>query len=96
MHLQNEEPFFLTLKSNREKMYDYIFLKQKIALKDFYNKVESLVVVDKHAFLLSELLKDFIDVCSFHNVEVPFDNTRSLRRKLEEKFTEDQNSTWIL
>ena len=78
------------IKSNQEKMYDDIFLKQQIALKDFYNKVESLVVVDKNAFLLSELLKDFINVCSFHNVEVPFDNTRSSRRKLEETFTEDQ------
>ena len=68
-------------------MYDDIFLKQQIALKDFYNKVGSLVVVDKNAFLLSKLLKDFINVCSYH-VEVPFDNTRPLRRKL--MFTEDQ------
>ena len=82
--------FVKTLKSNREKMYDDIFLKQQIALKEFYNKDESLVVVVKNAFLLSELLKDFINVCSFHNVEVPFDNTRSLRRKLEEKFTDDE------
>ena len=58
-------------------------------LQEFLIKIERNVIYDKSAFLLSNLLKEFNELCVEQRVNNFINNTRTLKRTLVDKFGEE-------